>query len=469
MSELIAQTLSQASKGLAEGCFSAQELLDAVLDRIAATDPVVRAYARLMTEEARQAAKQADGEIQKGHWRGPLHGVPIAVKDVCYTRGTITEAGSRVMAGFVPRYDSTVVRRLRDAGAVLVGKTVTHEFAYGQNIPPTRNPWNEDMYPGGSSVGSGVATAVGSTFGAIGTDTGGSIRLPAAMNGIVGLKPTFGRVSRYGVVPLSTSLDHVGPLTRTVEDCALILQAIAGPDSSDPNSADQPVPDYRLNLDAGVRGVRIGVVRDYYFGADVTDDVMDLVSAAERDLRRLGAAIVPVVIPQLEKSVVIASTLLSVEASSYHRELLRKHLTKYEDGTRLMLEFGFLVPATHYATALRARRWLCGAVQTAFYVHRLDAMLAPTLPLAAIRLEESVGDFFGGVDGRANLSGLFSHTVPANLTGLPSLTVPCGLTGDGLPVGVQFMARPFNEPMLFRIGQAYETATPWHEARPRMS
>ncbi|TMD33466.1 MAG: amidase, partial [Chloroflexi bacterium] len=230
MSELWSLTLRQASDGLVQRMFSAVELLDATLERLRATEPAVHAYVRLMEDSARDQAARADREIAGRRWRGPLHGIPVGVKDLCYTAGTATGAGSKVMEGFVPEHDATVVTRLKEGGAVIVGKTVTHEFAYGQDIPPTRNPWNTECYPGGSSAGSGVAVAVGSAFAAVGTDTGGSIRVPASVNGVVGLKPTYGRVSRYGVFPMSPTLDTVGPLTRTAEDCALMLGVMAGYD-----------------------------------------------------------------------------------------------------------------------------------------------------------------------------------------------------------------------------------------------
>lgn len=466
MTEPLAQTVRDASVGLWERRYSSVDLVSATLERIAENEPLVHAYARVLADEALRSAEEADRELRRGHWRGPLHGIPVGVKDLCYTRGIPTEGGSRVLAGHVPEYDATVVTRLQEAGAVIVGKTVTHEFAYGQNIPPTRNPWNPAMYPGGSSAGSGVAVAVGTALGAIGTDTGGSIRVPASINGIVGLKPTFGRVSRYGVLALSPSLDHVGPMARTVEDCALLLAAIAGHDPSDPASAHQPVPDYQRELHAGVRGLRFGVVLDHYFGDHVDPEIRALVEAAQAELRKQGANLVPISLPQLGLSVVIGMTILQAEASAIHRELLRDHVGDYEPGTRLMLEFGNLLPATHYARALRARRWLTEAVRDAFRTYRLDAMLSPTLPVPTVLREQSVGDFLGGTEQRIDLSKLLAHGIPSNVTGLPTLTLPCGFTSEGLPVGLQVMAPPFEEGMAFRVGQAYEAATSWHEMRP---
>jgi aspartyl-tRNA(Asn)/glutamyl-tRNA(Gln) amidotransferase subunit A len=465
MHELARMTIAAASRGLERRSFSALELLDAVLARVEETEPRLHAYARVTADAARREAAAADREISVGRRRGLLHGIPVAVKDLCYTAGVATEAGSRAMAGFVPSFDATVVRRLREAGAVIVGKTVTHEFAYGQNIPVTRNPWHETMYPGGSSVGSGVAVAVGSAMGAIGTDTGGSIRVPASIMGIVGLKPTFGRVSRHGVLPLSWSLDHVGPLTRTVEDCAIMLGAIAGHDPLDPMSSATPVPDYRAGLEEGVEGLRLGVDRDYYYGPGVDPEVAALVRDAERVLAAAGAEIVPVVIPELAHATVIGMTLMQPEASAAHRERLRRRLADYEDGTRLMLEFGNLIPAAHYVTAQRARRWFQAAIRDAFRRERLDALLAPSLPIPTMPREESVGDFLGGTEGRVDLSGLIKHGIVANVAGLPALSVPCGLAAGRLPVGLQIVGRPFAEATVLRIGRAHEVRTDWVAVR----
>ena len=465
MNDLARLTIAAASEGLERRSFSAAELLEAVLARAEETEPRLRAYARLMADSARREAGEADREIAGGRRRGPLHGIPVGVKDLCYTAGVPTEAGSRAMAGFVPGFDATVVRALREAGAVIAGKTVTHEFAYGQNIPVTRNPWDEEMYPGGSSAGSGVAVAVGSVMGAIGSDTGGSIRVPAAINGIVGLKPTYGRVSRHGVVPLSPSLDHVGPLTRTVEDCAIVLGAVAGRDALDPSSSAAPVPDYRDGLDGGVRGCRLGVDRDYFYSSGVDPEVAALVGDAERELAAAGAEIVPVRIPELAYATVIGMTLMQPEASDVHRRRLRERIADYEDGTRLMLEFGSVIPGAHYVAAQRARRWFQAALREAFRRERLDALVAPTLPIPTMPREESVGDFLGGAEGRVDLSGLIRHGIVANVAGLPALTVPCGLTVRRLPVGLQVVGRPFDEATVLRVGRAYERRTAWGDVR----
>jgi Asp-tRNA(Asn)/Glu-tRNA(Gln) amidotransferase A subunit family amidase len=468
MSELTDLTIAEAGRRLNERSVSSFELVEACLARIEETEPTLHAYARVLADSARNEARTADRELASGRWRGPLHGIPVAVKDLCFTRGVGTEAGSRAMAGFVPDFDATIVERLREAGAPILGKTVTHEFAYGQNIPPTRNPWDLAMYPGGSSAGSGVATAVGSTFAAIGTDTGGSIRVPASINGIVGLKPTYGLVSRYGVVPLSGSLDHAGPMARTVEDCAIFLQAVAGFDPQDSGSADRPVPDFRQGLESGIAGARVGLDRGYFLSAGVTPAVASAFEAALEVLGALGAEVVELRIPELELSTVVGLTILQAEASTYHKDVLRTRLGDFEVGTRLMLEFGQLIPSTQYVKALGARKVIADAVRRSFEVHRLDALVGPTLPIPTVLREQSVGDFLGGGGERVDLSGLLKHGICGNVTGVPTLTQPCGFDERRLPIGLQLFGRPFREADLFRLARAYEAATSWHTTRPRV-
>jgi aspartyl-tRNA(Asn)/glutamyl-tRNA(Gln) amidotransferase subunit A len=465
MTDVTELTIAEAGDLLKRRSISSTELVSATLRRIEETEPAVHAYARVLVDRAFEAAARVDDELGRGDWRGPLHGVPVAIKDICYTKDVMTEAGSQVLSGFVPGHDATVVEMLRSAGAILVGKTVTHEFAYGVNTPPTRCAWNVTCYPGGSSAGSGVAVSVRSAFGAIGTDTGGSIRIPAFVNGIVGLKPTFGRVSRFGVVPLSTSLDHVGPLTRTVEDCAIMLQAIAGHDARDSGSVDEPVPAYRLDLEAGLNGIVVGVERDYFFYDGVADDVRAAVETVIRELDQAGATIVEVELPDVESVTVTEMTILLTEASALHRHLLREHPSDYESATRLMLELGEFVPATHYFTALRARARLRNNMRNAFRTHHLDAMVWPTLPLATVPLEDLSALRRDGREG-SPVQAYVHHTYLANLTGQPAMSVPCGLSASGLPLGFQLLGRPFGEAMLFRIARAYERTHSWPALKP---
>jgi aspartyl-tRNA(Asn)/glutamyl-tRNA(Gln) amidotransferase subunit A len=466
--ELTRLSITDASDLLRRRSVSSVELTDATLRRIEATDPVVHAYVMVLSERARRAAYHADRELAQGRRRGPMHGIPVAVKDICYMRDLPTEAGSRVLIGFIPGYDATVVRRLESAGAVIVGKTMTHEFAYGVNTPSTRTPWNLECYPGGSSVGSAVAVTVGSAFAAIGTDTGGSIRNPAAINGIVGLKPTYGRVSRAGVVSLGTSLDHVGPLTRTVEDCATVLQAIAGHDPADPSSVDEPVPPFTSDLETGVEGLRIGVERAHFFYEGVTEDTRLAVEAVLETLQRLGAAIVDVELPELAWSPQVLMTILGAEASTFHRRWLRERPEDYDPATRRALEMGEFIPATHYLLAQRARSLLRHRMANLFSAHRLDVLLSPTLPMSTVPLQDRFAertDF----PGESPAVSSVHHTFSANLTGQPALSVPCGLSSTNLPIGFQLMGRPFDEMMLFRVARAYEREHHWSTTGPAVS
>jgi len=465
MSELWSLTLRQASDGLVQRRFSAVELLDATLERLQATEPAVHAYVTLMEESAKDQAARADREIAARRWRGPLHGVPVGVKDLCYTAGTRTEAGSKVMEGFVPEHDATVVTRLKEGGAVIVGKTVTHEFAYGQDIPPTRNPWDTECYPGGSSAGSGVAVAVGSAFGAIGTDTGGSIRVPASVNGVVGLKPTYGRVSRYGVFPMSPTLDTVGPLTRTAEDCALMLGVIAGYDERDPGSTPEPVPDYTRGLDGGIDGLRLGLDREHFFSKLLAPEVRTLCEAAVVQLQGLGAHVVDVRLGELEHASAIGMPILLSDTSGWHRHLLRARGDRYVPGTRIMLELGEFVLAAQYVTAQRARAAFRERVRNAFAAYRLDALIGPTLPTTTMPVDKLSVDLTG--EGDTALSAFLHHCVMGNVLGIPALSFPCGFTTQSLPVGFQVYGRPFDESVLFRIANVYQRVTDWHTKRPQ--
>jgi aspartyl-tRNA(Asn)/glutamyl-tRNA(Gln) amidotransferase subunit A len=464
VSELWRLTLREASNGLARREFSAADLLDATLDRLSQTEPAVHAYVTLMETSARREAEAADDDLKRGHSRGPLHGIPVGVKDLCYTEGVATQAGSRVLEGFVPDHDATVVKRLKDAGAVIVGKTVTHEFAYGQDVPVTRNAWSTDSYPGGSSAGSGVSVAVGSAFGAIGTDTGGSIRVPASVNGVVGLKPTYGRVSKYGVFPMSPTLDTVGPLARTSEDCALMLSAIAGHDPLDSGSINEPVPDYASSLDDGIEGVRLGVDREYFFYKHVVRDVRAAAEAAIERLEELGAEIVEVRLPELQFAAPSGFAVLLADTSEWHRRLLRSHGDKYVPATRVMLELGEMVLGAQYVNAQRARAALKDRIRSSFAMHRLDGLIGPTLPTTTMPVEKLSVDLSG--EGETALSAFLHHCFVGNVVGIPALSFPCGFSSSRLPVGFQVYGRPFQEAMLFRVAHAYEQVTDWHTIRP---
>ena len=464
--ELINLSISEAAAALQSGATSAVALTEATLARITQTEATVNAYATVLEELALESAQGADAEIAAGQSRGPLHGIPIGVKDICYTKGILTEAGSKVLEGFVPDYDATVVEKLDAAGAIIIGKTRCHEFAYGVNQPPTRTPWELNSYPGGSSTGSGVALTARSVFGAIGTDTGGSIRIPASINNIVGLKPTYGRVSAYGVLPLSWTLDHVGPMTRTVLDNAHFLGAIAGHDPRDLTSARQDVPDYTAGIEDGVAGLRIGIDREFVMYPGVIDDVRAATESVISELAALGAEIIEISLPEFELTPETLFTVMMVEASTYHRQQLREKGHLYDPATRSALQLGELVPGTHYVTGLRARELYRSAMKDLFQRERLDTLISPTMPLPTPLLTDLHQPRKDMDIGESPIISIIHHTFSANLGGQPALSAPCGFTRDNLPIGYQLMGRPFDEATLFRIAYAYEQAHDWHLRQP---
>jgi aspartyl-tRNA(Asn)/glutamyl-tRNA(Gln) amidotransferase subunit A len=465
VTELWGLSISEAGRGLARRDYSAADLLESTLERLTETEPAVHAYVTLMEESARRQASAADEEMRRGRWRGPLHGIPVGVKDLCYTEGVATQAGSRVLEGFVPDYDATVVRRLKEGGAVIVGKTVTHEFAYGQDVPATRNPWDLDSYPGGSSAGSGVSVAVGSAFGAIGTDTGGSIRVPASVDGVVGLKPTYGRISRFGVIPMSPTLDTVGPLTRTAEDCALMLGVIAGSDRQDTSSLAEEVPNYAAELNRGVSGLRLGLDREFFFNKYVTADVRSAAEAAVQLLDSMGVEIVDVRLPELDSAAAVGMAILLPDTSEWHRRLLRSHADKYVPATRLMLELGEMVLAAPYVHAQRARASLRDRLRRSFAMHRLDGLIGPTLPDTTMPVDKLSVDLTG--EGQTALGMFLHHCFLGNVFGIPALSFPCGFSSKKLPIGFQVYGRPLQEAVLFRVAHAYQQLTDWHTRRPQ--
>jgi aspartyl-tRNA(Asn)/glutamyl-tRNA(Gln) amidotransferase subunit A len=465
MSDLWGLTLRQAADGLARRDISSVELLNSTLARLHETEPAVHAYVTLMDDSARKQAVEADEQLRRGAWRGPLHGIPVGVKDLCYTKGVKTQAGSRVLEGFVPDHDSTVVRRLKEGGAVIVGKTVTHEFAYGQDIPATRNAWSTECYPGGSSAGSGVAVAVGSAFAAVGTDTGGSIRVPASVNGVVGLKPTYGRVSRYGVIPMSPTLDNAGPMARTAEDCALMLGVIAGYDPHDSASGNEPVPDYAAYLSRGAGGLRLGLDREHFFSPRVQPEVRSACETAIKTLKSLGAEIVEVRLPELEFASAAGMPILLTDTSEWHKRFLRTRGEKYVPATRLMLELGEMVLGAQYVTAQRARALIRDRVRNSFAMHRLDGLIGPTLPSTTMPVEKLSVNLTG--TGETALSAFLHHCFLGNVVGIPALSFPCGFSSENLPIGFQVYGRPFDESSLFRVAHAYQQVTDWHTRRPQ--
>ncbi|MFH9419935.1 amidase [Streptomyces sp. NPDC017529] len=452
-------TLTEAARLIADRSLSPVELTTSLLDRIAAVDPKSGAYVTVTAEAALRAAREAEREIAAGRHRGPLHGVPVALKDLIDVAGVPTTASSRVRAGHVAVADAAVTERLRAAGAVLIGKTHTHEFAFGLITPQTRNAWSPEHVAGGSSGGSAAAVAAGTATFALGTDTGGSIRVPAALNHVVGLKPTYGLIPRHGVTSLAWSLDHVGPLTRTAGDAALVLQALAGHDPRDPASLDHPREDYTRNLGASVSGLRIGIPTAYYFDR-VQPQVAAAVRAAVGALTALGATAVPVHVPMTEYVHAAQWGLMVPEAAAYHQDTLRAAPELYSEDVRTLLEAGEFVPATDYIRAQRTRTLMHQAWLSLFDgtdgADGIDAIAAPTVPATAAR---SGQPSFTWPDGSTEpVSDAYVRlSAPANLTGFPALSLPVGLDDQGLPIGMQLIGRPLSEPTLFQLAHAYET------------
>ena len=445
-------SLAEAARLIAAGELAPSELVASALERLEAVEPLLHAFVSVDAEGALRAAHAQDG--RRG---GSLRGIPIAIKDIFDVAGVPTGNGSRAYADAAPAAeDATAVARLRAAGAVLVGKTATHVLACGVYTPPTRNPWDLDRSPGGSSGGSASAVAAGAVMGAIGSDTGGSIRIPASHCGLVGVKPTYGRVSRAGALALSWSLDHVGPLARTVEDAALLLSVLAGPDPKDPTTlACPPLPGPPFNADDEVDRLRVGVLRGKPF-APFEPDVGAALDAAVTILEADGVSVVELAIPELERTLPPEFAIVAAEAASYHEDRLRNVPDTIEDEVRTLLETGLLLPSSVYLRAQRARRLMQQAVAAAFEVHRLDALVAPTVPAAAQRRDQDDYELGGAAESVQN--ALVRTTAPFNLTGLPAVAVPTGVGASGFPGSVQFVAPPFDEATALRLARAVERA-----------
>jgi aspartyl-tRNA(Asn)/glutamyl-tRNA(Gln) amidotransferase subunit A len=442
------------------------EATQAVLDRVEKFDPQLNSFITVLRDQALAQASAAEQEIHDGHYRGPLHGIPIAVKDLYYTKGIRTTAGSKILSDFIPAYDATVIARLREAGAILIGKLNMHEFARGATnasslIGACNNPWDMLCVPGGSSGGSGAAVASGLCFGSLGSDTGGSIRIPAALCGIVGLKPTYGRVSRYGVFPLSWALDHVGPMTRTVPDAALMLQVIAGHDRHDPSTRTAVVPDYSAALTGDIQGARLGIPQEFYF-EQLDAEVGENVRAAIQTLERAGAQVEEISLP-LSKYAAAAGRIISLtESAEIHEKFLKTRFADYSPDVRTGFLVGQLILGKHYMKAQRLRSLVRQEMAAA--LRRVDALVTPTVPIPAPRSGETTVKI--GQETVETMGALSRLTRPANLTGFPAISVPCGFTQGGLPVGLQLIGRPFAESTVLQLAYAYEQETTWHQRQP---
>lgn len=445
------------------------ELTETLLARIDQVDPVLRSYATVTADVALAQARNAEAELAAGRYRGPLHGVPIAVKDLCFTAGIVTAAGTTIRSGHVPTYDATVVQRLSQAGAVLIGKLQLTESAFAEHHPsvtPPRNPWNPEYWSGASSSGSGVAVAAGLAFGSLGTDTGGSIRYPSAANGITGIKPTWGRVSRHGVFALAASLDHVGPMARSAQDAAAILGAIAGADPHDPTAAAIPVPDYLAGLGAPIGPVRIGVDRAYNETRvdQATIGMLDDVIAV---LRRLGATIVEVTLPDTGTINAMWPRYAGVEAAIAHQATYPSRASEYGSADTPgsiagLITHGHTVSAIELMHAHHQRLAFTGGL--ARTLCDVDVLLAPVQPTTSLTLAQKEAVYS---DPEA-LTDFLRFVTPFNMAGAPTITLPGGFGEDDMPLGFQFVGRPFEEQLLIQLGHAYQRETDWHLRHPAL-
>ena len=446
------------------------EATEAYLERIPRIDGKLNSYITVTTDRALADAKKAEQEIVSGKYRGPMHGVPIAVKDQVYTKGILTTGGSTILKDFVPDEDATVISNLNDAGAVLLGKLNMSEFAMGDAFehPYGRphNPWDLSRNAGTSSSGSGAATAAFLCATSLGEDTGGSIRGPASFCGLVGSRPAWGRGSRHGVLGASWAMDQVGPISRTVSDCAITLAAIAGHDPKDGHTWDVPVPDYLASLSGGVQSLKIGVITERVQGPSVDPQVRDLVVKAISQLGELGAVVSEIEIPLIAQSAAISTAVTYGDVSGVHREGIDNHLKEYDYNLQLRLLTGAILPAQAHQKAVRLRHMLRQQILDA--LEKVDVLVMPTSSIPASPLPEKAG-----VESKEAflemLGGRRSFTAPFNLASVPALSINCGFTFDDLPVGLQIAGKPFDESMLFRVAYAYEQATDWNTRRPPVS
>ena len=443
------------------------EAVEAYLERIDQVDGKLNSYVTVCREDALKAAREAEQAITRGNYLGPMHGVPTAVKDQFYTKGIRTTAGSTILWDFVPDEDATVVANLKSAGAILLGKLNLSEFALGESFyhpaGTPRNPWDLERNPGISSSGSAAATAAFLCATSLGEDTGGSTRIPAAWSGQVGLRPTWGRVSRYGVLGVCWSMDTVGPISRTVEDCAITFKAIAGHDPKDPYSSVTPVPDYRRALDGDIRSIKVGVIKEKVYADEVDPEIRDAITNASGVLGKLAASVEEVSLPLIENAGAFSKALTDMEGAAVHYEWLKTRAKDYDYNTRVRLLTGILTPAQFYYKAQKLRSMLQQQILEA--LERVDVLILPTSPVPAPRIAAAPG-IKSKEDARSRIKGPRGFTGPFNLASLPALSIPCGFTSEDLPISLQIAGRPFDEETVMKVAHAYEQSTTWHTRRP---
>jgi len=464
--ELPFLTASQLSRLIETKEISPVEATEAYLDRIEAVDPKLNSYITVTGEQALEAARKAEHEIATSQHRGPLHGVPMAVKDQFNTAGIRTTGGSSILKDNIPDEDATVITNLKKAGAVMLGKLNMSEFAmaeiYNHPYGTPRNPWDLERNPGTSSSGSGAATAASLCATSLGEDTGGSIRGPANFSGLVGLRPSHGRVSRHGVLGGSWSMDTVGPISRSVEDAAITIQAIAGYDPKDRYSWNVPVPDYRQALTGDIQGIKLGVVQERMDSPNLDPEVRDTVAKAISALGELGASSQDVSIPLAPKAGALTMSILSVEWSNLHRPLFEPNIDELDHNNKIRFLTGSVIPAQFYYKAQKIRAVLRQQILDA--LEQVDVLVLPTGPVTAPPVE-SVPGVQSKEHALTGLAGRISFTGPFNLAGTPALSVPCGFSSSGMPMGLQIVGRPFAEETVLRVAHAYEQTTEWHNRR----
>jgi amidase len=476
MNDLHFQGLSWISEQIKRRTISPVEVTRHLLERVSEYDRTLSSYVTITADRALQQASRAEQEIARGFSRGPLHGVPIAAKDLLFTKDIVTTAGTSLFKDHVPSFNATVIDRLEQAGVVLLGKLKTTEgalFSYHKRVIPPRNPWNEQYSPGVSSGGSAVATAAGLCFGSLGTDTGGSIRLPSACCGLTGLKPTWGRVSRHGLFPLADSLDHIGPIARSASDAATILAAIAGADRNDPTALDADVPDYLARMRQNIRSVRIGV--DHTFNtSDVSEEVAAALTQAENGFAERGAKICRVTIPKTEKVIPAFLTLCSVEGAFAHKDTYPLHAAEYGSELSALIEEGRKTTALQVEESLQERRRFSGLMFSLF--KEVDLLLTPTISVTVPRLDSI--DFEqmtieNSIDGGNTIAPLYStllrFTAPFNFSGNPAISFPAGFSSSGLPIGLQLVGRHLSEDLVCRAVHAFQQETDWHNHHPKIA
>ena len=461
-------SLISIAKAIAEKRFSSREVTQSCLDRIGQWQPRLNAFMAIEPEAALAAAGEADAALAKGNAKGVLHGVPLAHKDMYYDAGKVVTCGSKIRRDFVATTTSTALQRLKDAGTVRLGSLHMAEFAYGPtghnaHFGAVHNPWNVDHVTGGSSSGSGSAVAARLTFAALGSDTGGSIRMPAHFCGVTGLKTTVGRVSRAGAMPLSQSLDTVGPLAQSAEDCALLMGLMAGADPQDPTAVAMPVPDYMAATKGSLKGMRIGVPTAFYVD-DLDSEVARVLDETIAVFKREGADIVQVELPDQRQLSSASQLVLAAEAAAFHKRWLIERPQDYGPQVLMRLHNGLAIPAITYLEAMRWRGPALSAHMAA--VNGVDAVIAPVSPIPAPTITES--DVGNGPDAEAVIQRITRFTRPVNYLGLPSLSIPSGFTRSGLPVGMQLIGRSFDEATLLQIGAAFQRATDYHARVPQL-